>query len=101
MITPALAQKRIAIRTPFRVLAALVWFFALVALLGLAYEAWKGDQPLPVKTVVAVPGTLWLFRLVFHAAVYGKAPEDANWPFASSQVRTGYLLCVLVFPGWF
>lgn len=100
MITPPLAQKRIAVRAPLRVLAALLWLFALVAFLGMAYVAWKGDQSLPVKHVVMVPGMLWLSRLVFHAAVYGKAPEDANWPFASSQVATGYWLCVMIFQGW-
>lgn len=100
MITPPLAQKRIAVRAPFRVLAALVWLCALVAFLGMAYVAWKGGQSLPTKDVVVVPGMLWLFRLVFHAALDGKAPEDAHWPFASSQVATGYLLCVMIFQGW-
>jgi fatty acid desaturase len=98
-MTPVV-QKRVTVRAPFRVLGAFFCLAALIAMLGTGYLAWDGRHALQVKDVVMLPGVLWLFRLVFHATVHGNVPSDGNWPFASFQVASVYLVFVLAFQSW-
>jgi hypothetical protein len=96
----SIVQKRVAVRTPFRVLGVFVCLTALIAMLGTGYLAWDGRHALQVKDVVLWPGELWLFRLVFHATVHGDVPSDGYWPFASFEVASVYSLFVMALQCW-
>ena len=99
----ALAQRRPAVRAPFRFLAAVIGLAFLVAVLGTGYMAWHGDRALQVKDVLMLPGGLWFGRLMF-LAVLGRTEPPKNhdsrydyWPFASARVAGCYWLLVVVF----
>jgi hypothetical protein len=69
-----LIQKRPVVRAPFRLLAAIVCMAFVVAILGMGYMVWRGDRALRVDDVAWLPGSLWLMRLMFYAAVHGTVP---------------------------
>jgi len=99
MNTPtAIAQKPNPVRVPFRLLAGFILLAGSVVVLGTAYEAWRrGIQLVPTNLIVGLPGTAWLMRLAFHAAVHGAAPRNVYWPFASDRVAYCYLLIAILY----
>lgn len=100
-MTASNLRQRRAVRAPFRLLAAVICLAGAVALFGTGYLVWKGEHALKVGDMVMLPGALWLFRLIFHAARRGDVPADAYWPFASPQVANGYFLFLMAFQIWF
>lgn len=95
--------ERVAVRGPFRVLAALIFAAGLLAIGGMAYGLWDGrlvtTDPVFVQMLVAVPGMLWLLRIAGHCARYGtvRQGEYPWWPFASQRVMNAYVVLAAVF----
>ena len=96
--TAAIPHKRHSVRAPFRLLAGLICLAGSVAILGMAYVAWRRrSQFVPANLVVCLPGMAWLMRFAFHAAVHGTAPKNEHWPFASGRVAGCYLLIAMLY----
>lgn len=93
----AKVRQTISVRGPFRILAGLIVVAALIVFTGLAYTSWlRGTSSLDVRTVVAIPGMLWLLRLAAYSAVYGTPPRQEHWPFATTRVATGYFIIIVL-----
>jgi hypothetical protein len=96
LMTTAVTASRPAVRTPFRVLAALLCLSFIGAAVGMATMIWKGGlQALRVQDVLLLPGMLWFLRLAFYAAARGTVPPQDNWPFATRGVAGVYWLIFL------
>lgn len=92
--TPALPTRRVAVRWPFRILAALICAAGVVVIGGTAIALWHDSPALATnRLLVILPGTLWLLRVAAHAALHGTSvPNDSSWPFASQGVLFAYLI---------
>jgi hypothetical protein len=94
-MTTAVTVSRRSVRTPFRVLAALLCLIFGAVAIGMAYMTCKnGVQALRTQDVLLWPGGLWLGRL-FYAAARGKALPQDHWPFATAGVAQVYWLLFL------
>jgi hypothetical protein len=76
-------SKRVAVRGPFRVLAALICGVGLVGMSGMAYALWHDSRlvatdPQFVKALLGLPGMLFLVRLTAHCALHGTTPEGEH-----------------------
>lgn len=96
--------SRVAIRWPFRVLAALICAAGLVSVAGTAISLWYDSRIIAtdrlhvtLRLLVTLPGELWLLRLAAHAALHGNMRSLAFdvhpwWPFASQRVAYAYFV---------
>jgi len=95
--------RRVAVRWPFRVLAALICAAGVVAVGGIAYAVFFDSRFLGTERVLwaarlllMLPGTLWLMRLAGHAAPYRYSSEQSDqrhyWPFATGGVLFAYVV---------
>jgi hypothetical protein len=88
---------RIAVRWPFRILAALVVLAGLAAIVGGAIAWWSHGAILPKwQMLFALPGLAWLIRVAWESAIRGRPPASECWPFASQRVFTVYVIALLV-----
>ncbi len=88
----SLPVRRVAVRWPFRVLAALICATGVVAIGGTAYAIYDSrlvaTDPMFVRLIVGIPGTLWVLRLAAHAALHGNVPSGEH-PWWAIRVQTG------------
>lgn len=87
-----------SVRWPLRLLAALIVVVGGVAVLASAWAAFSGRE-LPghgagAGLLASLPGAAWLLNIAWSAAVRGRAPENAHWPFASDRVMTAYMVAM-------
>jgi len=99
----ALPTRRVSVRWPFRILAALICAAGLVAIGGTAIALWyesrlvgTGRTLTALRLLVALPGMLCLLRLAAHATLHGNSGQQSSrhpwWPFASERVLFAYLV---------
>ena len=92
-----LPQARRSVRWPFRALAALIFLAILSVASGWSLMAWHGHlSPVEVRGLVVAPGFLWLLRLTYHAACFGRSPPISAWSFASDRIMFLYLVLAFV-----
>jgi hypothetical protein len=91
-------EPRVAIRLPFRMLAALILFFGVIAVAAVIFFTLsRSTTVISTSDAIWLPGMLWLIRLAFYACVYGEVMPQQSWPFASERVFLCYLLLVFAF----
>jgi hypothetical protein len=91
------AVPRVAVRWPFRFLAALIFLAGVVALFASALQIYSLGAPfLQPHAIVALPGIAWLLRITWHAARDARSPAQEWWPFASSRVFFWYAALTLL-----
>ena len=99
VITTSTAQRRSAIRWPFRALAALI-LVLIVVTGGMSTWFWYREHSFGrhEQLLVQLPAMLWFGRLLFFSAIRSSLPQTGNaWPFASDRLLVGYLLCLMMF----
>ena len=84
-------------RWPFRILAAAICL-AVISVVALgAFAFWVGKlRAMDTRTIVWVPGMLWLSRHAYHAARYGRTAPESWWPLASESVAQWYFMLALI-----
>jgi hypothetical protein len=90
----------VAVRWPFRVLAALFLASMVVAYGCVAISLWQGHHIFGsiAEGLLLQPFSLWFGRLCYFAAATGSMPRSGNgWPFATEQLFNIYLLFLTIF----
>ena len=86
-------RERASVRWPFRILATLIVLACVVAVVGNLVAGWQYGMPvLKWQFFAALPGAAWFVRLALYAAIHGKVPASAHWPFASENVLLWYAI---------
>ncbi|MEY2149339.1 hypothetical protein AB7849_00295 [Rhodanobacter sp. 115] len=89
--------SRVAVRWPFRILAAIIVLAGLVAVVGATLAWWSHGAGLPKwRMLFALPGVAWLIRVAWTSAIRGRPPVSEYWPFASQNIFTVYVIVFLV-----
>jgi hypothetical protein len=87
----------VAVRWPFRILAAIIILAGLLAVVAMVLAWWSHGADFPRwKTLFALPGYAWLIRMAWESAFYGHPPASKCWPFASQNVLVVYVIVLMV-----
>lgn len=89
-------SSRVAVRWPFRILAAIILLAGLAAVAGAAL-VWRprGAGLYRWQFLFSLPGIAWLIRVTWASAIHGRSPASQYWPFASQNVFTVYVAVFL------
>lgn len=90
-------SSRVAVRWPFRILAAIIVLAGIAAVVGAAFAWWSHGAGVPKwQFLFTLPGVAWLIRMAWESAIRGRPPASQYWPFASQNIFTVYIIVFLV-----
>ncbi len=84
-------NAKASVRWPLRIFAALIVLAGGAAIIGEVFTGSSHHAPSRWQLLASLPGTLWLVRLAWHAAVRGMSPAHPCWPFATDRLLFCYM----------